>query len=761
MIERTSPVSRRINHRASINCLTLIIAATAQQPALANRQLEEILVTAQKREESMQDVPISMAVVSSEELAALSIFDFTETAQITPGVDFFPSVQAAAIRLRGVGPGAYALTSPQSVAVFIDDIAQGSVGAAFSTLVDIDRIELLRGPQGTLYGQNAPGGAYNISTRAPNTENFEGYLEGTYSQQNDTDLEGTDLRGAINVPLVPGTLGLRLAGVYAESDGYLEVRNPEAGEQSTGGKEHYAARARMLWIVDDRSDLVVTANYQDLYDEPVDFNVEGNVPGTGGDNPTPATDNKFDDRYYYGDFLTESQTDLVDASAHYRRELDLTNMDILVSWQDFDTWQLDNREPYPGRNAAFDIQLDWETTTAELRFSDSGERLDYIAGLYYAVRDIDGAFNVNLSGTQLTGPAIGEGDVNAVYANLTWHIAEKWDITTGARYEKNDVWTESNFEFLGFNSIVDETDDWEHLSWSFKLRHFLNPDTTAYLAVDNAYKQGGFNNLIPGLLALEPFFPQLGPVAEEMLQFDEETSTAVELGVKGTALNARLNYSLAIFYQEFEDHQIAQPSAVEALKTPLGDLNALMAAQLTNAEEVVTQGIEAEMFYLIGDTWDASLRATWFDATVEQWDFRFCGAGEESSPDQLFCPAESGDALNNLPPLSTNFQLGHTQPLSDDWIFYGRFNWTWRSEPNGGIEFEQFKTDKNIFGLSVGMNSPTHGVDIRLWGKNLTDEDLNVDPTLRTDGTEGFPMPFGGRYYPGRQYGLTLNYSFE
>ena len=311
-----------------------------------------------------------------------------------------------------------------------------------------------------------------------------------------------------------------------------------------------------------------------------------------------------------------------------------------------------------------------------------------------------------------------------------------------------------------FNSIVDETDDWEHLSWSFKLRNFINPDTTAYLAIDNAYKQGGFNNLIPGLLALEPIFPQLGPVADEMLQFDEETSTAFEIGVKGTALEARLNYSVAVFYQTFDDHQIAQPTAVEALKTPLGDLNALMAAQLTNAEEVVTQGIETEMFYIINEYWDLGFRAAWFDATIEQWDFRFCGSGEESSSDQLLCPADSGDPLNSLPPINTNLQLGYTRPLSMNWVFDSRLNWTWRSEPRGGIEFEQFKTDKNIIGLSLGLTSPTNGLSLRLWGKNLTDEDLNVDPVARTDGTPLLPAPFGGRYYPGREYGLTATYNF-
>ena len=702
-----------------------------------------------------------MAVVGAEELSTLNIFDFTETAQLTPGVDLFPSVQAAAIRLRGVGPGSFALTSPQSVAVFIDDIAQGSVGAAFATLVDIERIELLRGPQGTLYGQNAPGGAYNISTRAPNASEFEGYIEGSYSQFDSSDKETVDIRGAVNLPIVEDVLGVRLAGVYADSDGFVKVENPVSGEDTTGGKEHEALRARFLWLIDDTSDLTWTSNYQDLDDNhAISFNVQGIVPGTGGDNPLPAIENRFDDRKWYGDFLSAQETDLWDTSFHYRKDLGFTNLDLLASYQEFDTFQLDNRQPYPGRNNRFQIQLDWDTRTTELRFSDTGEKLDYIAGLYYTLRELDGFFDVNLGSTTLLGPAGGQGDVKSAFVNLTWHLTEKWDLTTGVRYDKNDVETQSNFEFLGFNAVVDGKEDWEHPSWSIKLRHFITPQSTAYLAVDHAYKQGGFNNLIPGLLTLETFFPELGPVAEDMLQFDEEISTAYEIGIKGTTLESRFNYNFAIFYQEFEDHQITQPGAVEALMTPLGDLNALFANQLANAEEVVTRGVEAELFYLIGETWDAGLRLSYFDATVEEWSNRFCGAGEEDSPDQLYCPSESGDALNSLPPLSANFQLGHTRALSPEWGFYGRLNWTWYSDPNSGIEFEQFKTDKSLVGLTLGLQSVASGVDIRFWGKNLTDTDRNVDPTLRTDGDPSLPQPFNGRYYQGREYGLTLSYNF-
>lgn len=740
-----------------------IAAVTALLPATAladkARQVEEILVTAQKKQESLQDVPISITVVGSEEISALSIFDFTETAALTPGVDVFPGVQTAAIRLRGVGPAAYALTSPQSVAVFIDEIAQGSVGAAFATLVDIERIELLRGPQGTLYGQNAPGGAYNISTRAPTTEAIEGYVEASYGQQNTSDLESVDIRAAVNLPLVEDVLAVRLAGVFADSDGYLKVKNPANPESSTGGKEHEMLRARLLWNIGADMDFNLTANYKDLTDNGVDFNVEGFVPGTGGENAVAAIQKNFKARDYYGDFNSEATTDQKDVAGHFRWAHEKVNIDLLASWQDFKTFNLDNRSPYPGFTNSFAIQLNWETETAEIRFSNSGDTLDYIFGYYYAKRDIDGYFNVDLSGVNLEGPAIGAGDINAVFANFTWHVNDKWDVTAGARYDKNEIWSESNFKFLSFNSIVDDDVEFDNVSWSFKLRHFITEDHTAYLAIDNAYKQGGFNNLIPGLLALEPVFPELGDVAREMLLFDEETSIAFELGIKGVAAQGRMTYNLAVFYQEFSDHQISQPTAVEALKTPLGDLNALFANQLANAEEIVSQGVETEITYLLGDHWDVTARLAYFDANIEEWTFRFCPQGEEQSPDQLLCPTGGGDALTSLPKWNGNFQLGHQRPLSEDINFYGRLNWTWQSSANITGETNNFGDAKSILGLSAGL-AFSNGLNVRLWSKNLFDEDLNINPTVRSDGDPSLPQPFGGRYYPGREYGLTVNYTF-
>jgi iron complex outermembrane receptor protein len=393
-----------------------------------------------------------------------------------------------------------------------------------------------------------------------------------------------------------------------------------------------------------------------------------------------------------------------------------------------------------------------------LRFSNTGDKFDYITGLYYANRDLDGNFDVTLTGVNLFGPAEGSSDIKAAYANFTFHLSQQWDLTLGARYDKNDIWTKSNFAFLGFNSVVDDDASYDHLSWSFKLQHYFNEHMTAYLAIDNAYKQGGFNNLVPGLLALETVFQEIAEAGSEMLAFDEETSTAFEIGLKGSALEGRMSYSVDVFYQEFKDHQITQPLNVTALKTQLGDLNALFSNQLTNADDVNTKGIEFEVMYLLAEYWDLGLRGTYFDATIDDWGFRFCPPGEEQSPDQLLCPT-SDEALNDLPQWNSNFQLGYSRPLSATWGFTGRFNWSWQSVPNYTTETNAFSDAKSLLGLTFGLHS-SEEFDIRLWGKNLTNEDLNIDPSIRTDGDPSLPQPFSGRYYPGREYGLTLSYSF-
>jgi iron complex outermembrane receptor protein len=733
---------------------TLILAP--QTHAESDRMLEEVIVTAEKRSENVQDVPISIAVVSGDEISALNLFDFVETAQLTPGVALTSGLQAAAIRLRGVGPGYFALGQPQSVTVFVDQVAQSQVGAVFTTMVDIERLELLRGPQGTLYGQNAPGGAYNITTRAPNFDGYNGYIEGSYSQWDNNNEGKIDTRGAVNIPLIQDTLALRVAGVYTDSDGYIKMENPGSPEDASGGQDVQALRSRMLWQANDAMDINWTVNYQDITQYQEQFNYDGLVPGTGGTNTTASIYNSFKDRRNYGDFRSEDTGDVKDTNVHLRWGDETSQIDGIAYYQSFNTQSDDNREPYPGGLGIFQIGLDTDLTTFELRYSSEWENLTYLTGLYYLDSESKSDTAVTLTGIDVTQDAKGTTESYAAYLNGTLHLDPQWDLTLGARYDNNKSTLDSNVGFLEFFGAIDDSVDFDHVSWSVKLQYYIKENLNAYLAIDNAYKQGGFNTLTTAMLSLEDIFPFEAAVARDVVPIKEEVSTAYEVGLKGTALDDTLRFSVDIFYQEFKDHQLTQPNDVAAL----GQVAGLFEGAVVNADEVATKGIEFDLTYLLGEHWDVVFAGAYFDATIEDWPGRFCKGGEEQSPDQLYCPKSGGEPLNSLPQWNTNTQLGYQRPLSGDWELYSRLNWTWQSDANYTVNTDRFDTDKNLFSLSLGFRESAIGLDIRFWGKNLTNEDFNIDPGVKPNGDPGLPPAWEGVYWPGREYGVTLSYSF-
>jgi iron complex outermembrane recepter protein len=730
--------------------------------------LEEVLVTAQKREQILQDVPISISVATAQDIADINAFTFDDLEQLTPGVSLFGGLQSASIRLRGVGPGFFAVNSPQSVVVFVDQFAQAQIGTVFSTLVDIERLELLRGPQGTLYGINAPGGAYNISTRAPDFDGIGGYLEGSYSQHDSSQLAAEDLRGAINVPLLDDTLALRLAGVYRNDNGFIRNVNPASSDDTNGGSNTQAIRARTRWLINDTMQLDVTGNYQDLSQQISSFAYQGELPETGGDTGNPAIYTKFKDREDYGDFAGGVDGDVKDISAHWSWEAGFSNVDFFAMHQQFNNKSNENRKPFPGTNELFEIELDFKITTYELRFSDVVGDLSYVTGLYYFDRPAEGVFNVELSGVKVDGQSSGKDIGNAAYGNVSYRLSEKWEVGAGARYDDIETKLDNDIRFLEYVALVDDKLDFNHVSWSLKLSHYFNDNLTFYAAVDNAFKQGGFNPLVPGVFALEEFFPEIAAFGREAATYDDETTISYELGMKGTLLDNRLRFAFDVFYQQFENHQIGYPDAVVALDPVAGLFN----NQLANADKVYTQGVEFDVTYLFAENWEAALRGAYSDPTIDDWPGRLCEAGEEPPlqpgqapiPDQLFCP-RNGEALNALPRWETNFQLGYEHHLGGNWDLATRVNWTWQSKPArqvladtqkpGVPDVSDFDEPKSRVDLSVSFIEQGLGVELKLWVKNITDEDLNIDPTQYEN-----TQTLVGLHYPGREFGLTASYTF-
>ena len=722
------------------------------------RVLEEVIVTAQKMSESVQKVPISVAVIMGERLEALNLQHFDETVQLTPGVTVNSGLQSAAIQLRGVGPRDFAIGEPQSVSVFIDQVPQSQVGAVFATLVDVERIELLRGPQGTLYGQNSPGGAYNITTRDPNHDGLGGYIEGSYSLYDSSDKDLLDVRAAINIPLIDNVLAWRLAAVQSNTDGFVSMVNPLSPEDQTSGREHTALRSKMLWNINERTRLKWTVNHQDLSDFRDAFNFHGLVPGTGGANAFPATTKSFKDRRNYGEFRGQVDADLLDTTLHLTRDFDYGTLDVIAFHQQFDTESDENREPFPGGDEVFRIGVDSEISNLEIRYSGQNKHFDYVAGLYFSDQPADSDINVQVGAISVTGGAQGDNETEAVYSNFNFHLSESWDLSLGLRYDRNESALDSTIEVAGrFTAVLDDKLTFNNLSWSSKLRWYISDDVTAYLAIDNAYKQGGFNSLVSAAtrLANIPGFELAGMVGEQVIAYDEEDSTAFELGIKGNAFSNKLSYSVAVFLQQFDDLQ-TKHSGPDAL----GPLSGVFSSITGNAEEAQTQGVEFELNYLVGEHWDVGVRGAYFDATAKEWTERFCRDGETNDPTQVFCPFSGDNPLHDLPQWNLNTQIGYENKLDNGWELYSRANWTWRSKANFTSATDEFDEAKSTIDLSAGMRSTELGLDVRLWAKNISNEDLNINPGLEPNGDPTQADAFVGSHHRPREYGLTLRYSF-
>ena len=182
---------------------------------------------------------------------------------------------------------------------------------------------------------------------------------------------------------------------------------------------------------------------------------------------------------------------------------------------------------------------------------------------------------------------------------------------------------------------------------------------------------------------------------------------------------------------------------------------------LSNAEEVTSVGVEVDASYLFGDYWDAGLRLAYSAPKIEEWSERFCAPGEESNPDQLYCPAGGGEPLNSLPRWSTNAQVGYDRPLNNGWDVHSRVVWSWNSEPAKTTATDRYADTKNNVGLTLGARKSELGLDLRAWVKNLTDEDFNIDPVEGPNSNiAGMSLSYRGDFYRGREYGITVHYDF-
>lgn len=552
-------------------------AALAQEVAPSQSALEEVLVTAERREVSLQDTPASATVLTADALAARGVDNVTEIQQVAPSVSINTYNRSTFINIRGVGISQSAPTSNPGVAYYIDGVFIPHEQFIAQSFFDFESIEVLRGPQGTLTGQNSTGGAIYVRTPTPDFDEFSGYIDQTIA-----DYDWYRTVSALNVPITD-TLAVRISGVYDDRGSFTDNIGPSSAEPGSGTDRAVRVALRYQPIEGATFDL----RYE-YFERETDNNAIKNRADLVTRDPFTIEE----------DALSYLDQDGYRASLEGRFDLPAdTQLRVLTSYFDAETTdQADgdrtatavavpanlptntaNTNLYPGRVGFTHQEL--ETFVTEVNFLSRGEgALQWVVGGFYmdetspvqVLRDNRNTVTYTQSNstidTELTNESI------SAFGQVDYRFTDRWAVDVGLRQSK-DKQEYTRLLIPGPPppgcfpcTTAVESDE---TTGRVGLKYFANDDVMMYGTVSRGYKAGGIN--------LDPRLPN----------YDPETNEVGELGVKTTVADGRLRINGAVFYSKYDGIQLS------AL-TPVGTPAALLPNTL-NAAPAEIYGAEIEV----------------------------------------------------------------------------------------------------------------------------------------------------------------------
>jgi len=690
----------RIFTFASAAALSLAMAA----PSFA--QIDEIVVTAQRRVESAQDVPVALTVLTTDDLETKQIDDTLDLQAFVPNLNLGTNTgtaNAARIFLRGVGEDESRGAVEPAVGTYVDGVYYGRLVGSLLDLVDLEQIEVLRGPQGTLYGRNSNGGAIKITTVKPQTDAFGGNARFTYGNYNRLDAKGT-----INLPIGENT-AVRVSGLYKTRDGFFDI-NPTgalAGQsfEEIGDLDTLAVRGSISHDFGDWNVLVI-ADYADDDSDPIPssvvdsldadgdlFTVEP-VPGTSCVSPNPAADapaGAFQFTRPVGCFAGFSnETKSQGISGTITGDLGGFKVQSISSFRRLDD-DLSSHIGFPYLQTTDQEQASQEITlTSQLEGP-----FNFIIGGFWFKEDL------NLD-TSFVFPFQVRTDVDslAAFGQATYEISD-FTLTGGLRYTTEDR------EFAGRNLVSQlnssfETDD-SNISYTAKVDYQVNDDVMVYASYATGYKGSGVS-------------PDCFSPTACFLPVDEEEVATLEFGLRSQLWDNRLQFNATYFDNQYDDLQIA------ATVPGLGFTR-------FNVDETAISGLEFDMIFKPTDRFELSanlgtLNGEYQELTLSQAQ----GLTNNGVP----CPngvatiaCAQGLDLKNAPDWKANISALYSHPFAGGDL-----------DISGNVAFEADS-------VSLVANSPASAeVDIptlinarmaytpdnsfwtvALWAKNLTDEE--------------------------------------
>jgi iron complex outermembrane receptor protein len=719
---------------ASMFAVPAVLAQDAPS-AKAGGGLEEITVTARRREESLQDVPIALSAFSAERIVNAGAPDITWLQQSTPNLTLQVargSNSTLIAFIRGIGQQDPLWGFEPGVGLYVDDVYVARPQGSVLDIYDIERLEVLRGPQGTLYGRNTIGGAIKYVTRPLGNEaRLDTKLTfGTYAQH--------DFIASGVLPL-SDTFSVGGSAAIYRRDGYGE-------NQFTGNQNHYAKsvdafRMSAEWNPTDALSFRLAADYVDDNSDAKHGHRE--APGMGLAAGEVVLPDIYDTRAGIGD---DNQVRNQGISLTAAWELtDAITLKSITAYRDGVTHTLIDFDTSPA--PALDVPGYYEDDqlTQELQFLYEGERLHGVAGLYYLDAHAAGKFDTIVGLLNLTIATSGFVDTTsyAAYADFSWDFTDKLSASLGGRYtsdEKEGGVYRQNFTGLysplfGNNAAVpglirsDYTNDrtFDQFTPRASVSYEFTNSFTTYVSYSEGFKSGGFD--MRGDVVLTP---------DTVNGYDPETVQSYEVGAKGMLFDDRLSYNFAAFYADYSDQQITrqQPTVTGSI-----------ASFVDNAGASTIQGVELEGTAQFSDRFSLNYGVGWTDAEFDKYETYQLVTNPAPPPATLTVPVDLSDTavFQNTPEWNGNLALNYAQPLPGTWgSLLATVSGSYRDSyhmfefPNALIDQVDSYT---LVDASIAWTSNDEKLRFQLLGRNLTDEEYKI----------------GGYYFPGPLYGNIVN----
>ena len=565
--------------------LALAIAATLTPSALQAAVLEEVQVTATKRTESVQDVAIAITAFTGDQMEQLGWTNAQQVTAMAPGVHTIqPNGEANyAIAMRGVASSDFTTNVESPVALYVDEVYISQMSGAGFMLFDMERVEILRGPQGTLFGRNATGGLIHYITRKP-TSDFGGYITGTVGDNDQYKVEGAVGGGTEN-------LAFRFSGSYHNNDGYVE--NRVTGDDLNDADDQ-AYRLQVLWTPTDDIEFLVNYRHseQDIrtgFFEYVSSVESGKLtPGVPNEILGGYTDNDGD--VWAGDYddpgFNDLQTDGLTGTLKW--DFNSFRLTSITDKSEVKRDYIEDSDASPVSFFNFFLTTDAEQFSQEIRLDGDTDWFQWVGGVYYLdldINDSNGAITDPFIGPAptpgaeagLNNPYSSELESYSVFGQLDIPLGDSFTLIAGARYiddDKDFKYRIDAVEFLDpdfrkFNAprnlnslgnIATYKGDIDDQEWSARLvlEWALGDDWMLYGGWNRGVKGGGFN---------APIFPLNPPLDynDETMSYDPEKLDAYEVGFKSTLFGGLAQFNGAAYYYDYNDYQAFNIIGIDTL----------------------------------------------------------------------------------------------------------------------------------------------------------------------------------------------------